>query len=435
MDRFQEYWRKKLFYTLDKLHKHSIKKYISELKDHETAAFSNGNLENKLEQILSIATTQTAFYKEIKTENLDTFPVITKAFLVQNRHKFTNSQYSPKQLIQVKTSGSYGLPFTFMLTKEKKRRQKAEVLFYGQKAGYEVGVKHAYVRSNPPKSALKFWLQHEVFYAAKIMDTTFLENARRSLLQDNIRVIIGFPTAITRIAQYCIEKGDLSTDFKIEGVICCSENLTAVQRTLMVQAFNCKVHNRYSTEELGVLGYQYKEDSGFEINTCNYIVEVVDLHKDTPVNLGSIGRVVVTDLHSDAFPLIRYETGDLAVVKKYIKGSNNWVQCLETLSGRTMQIVQSTSGVSLYPLYLDTIMEEFPEYMQYQLIQKTTTDFIVNLVPTIKGEHTGKTNRILEEKLKAWLGNNANIKIKFVSDLKQLPSGKRPYIINELAHV
>ena len=426
IDKFSKWWRQTGFFMWDALHKNTVASFINELEQGHDSTL----LQHKLEQILKQASTNTVYYQKYLGQSLASFPVITKHFLIQSEAPFRNNTLSEKQLIKVRTSGSYGSPFTFLLTKEKKHRQQAEVLFYGKEAGYEVGVKHAYVRSNPPKSSLRFWLQNEVFYAAKVMDAVFLENARKSLLQDKIKVIIGFATAITRIAQYCTDQGDEPTDFDLEGVISCSENLTAVQRTIIAEAFNCKVHNRYSTEELGVIGYQYSEDSGFEINTCNYIVELLNVHNDDPAPKGTIGRIIVTDLHSDAFPLIRYETGDLGVVRTYINDDNGWVKCLDTLSGREVQILQSTAGLALYPLYLDTIMEEFPAYMQYQLIQNTTIDFVFHFIPKTELESFSLNHSLLNEKLKNWLGTDATLTIKMVADLNQLPSGKRPYIIN-----
>ena len=45
----------------------------------------------------------------------------------------------------------------------------------------------------------------------------------------------------------------------------------------------------------------------------NLIVEIVD-DKGAPCASGEIGRVIVTDLHNFATPLMRYDIGDYAEV-------------------------------------------------------------------------------------------------------------------------
>jgi len=219
--------------------------------------------------------------------------------------------------------------------------------------------------------------------------------------------------------------------YHVSGVITQSENLSKNQREVISEAFHCPVHNRYSTEEFGVLGMEYDQESGFEMNCCNYIIEVLDLHKDEPVKEGEIGRVVVTDLHSNAMPLVRYETGDLAIVGSYLDNERRWVGNLSELSGRTVQILFNTKGNPLYPLHLDEIMDPYHSIAQYQLIQQGQKDYTIKLVLGKKFQERTFDIDKLKAELNQWLGDDALITITYVEYIEQLPSGKRPYIINK----
>ncbi len=390
----------------------------------------------KLNRFLNEVQTSSVFYANNNPgTNLSGYPIVKKRLLKEHMEQVLSSKYTRKELVPVTTSGSYGVPFTFYLTPQKKKRQLAEVIHFSSRAGYRVGVCHGYFRTNLPKSSRKLWFQNQIFIPSKVLDKHFLENTRSLLKSKKVKVLIGFPSAMALLATYCLEQGDRPEEFGIQGILAFAENLTAKHRDYLVKAFGCPVHSRYATEELGVLGYQTDNHSGFELNSLNYIIEVLDLDKDVSVKPGEVGRVVVTDLHSDAMPLIRYETGDLAQLGQVFDENPNWAKSLTSLSGRSVQLLYATNGERLYPLYMDLFMEESEIFVQYQMIQESKKLFTLKLVPKSNYDPADFSEDALIADLKNWLGSDAEINIQLVEDIEKLPSGKRPYIINRLASV
>lgn len=428
-----EYIRRKVFAIVDLMRKHPVMSYVRELQDFEEHGKPHQVIKQKLDVFLDRVQRASSYYEDRKgIFDLKKYPVVRKPLLKEHIGAFLSSQQGLGELIPVTTSGSYGTPFTFFLTQQKKRRQLAEVIHYSSQAGYYVGICHGYFRTNLPKRGLKLWAQNQIFISSKVLDQHFLENTRTLLKAGQIKILIGFPTAIAFLANHCLEQRDQAQMFGIKGIITFAENLTGKQRDCIVKAFGCEVHSRYGTEELGVLGYQRDNQSGFEINNLNYIVEVLAIDADVSVKPGETGRVVVTDLHSDAFPLIRYETGDLAELGEVFDEDGTWAKSLNTLSGRQMQMLNSTSGDRLYPLFLDIFMEESEFFVQYQMIQETELKFTLKLVPIQDFKVQQFSQDVLKEQLKGWLGIDAQIEISFVNDIEMLPSGKRPYIINKV---
>lgn len=425
--------RNRVFFFLDQFKKPNIQSMIIDRENWEQNQHKESYLKQKLSEFLTKASGDTRFYKDyLDTSSLALFPVMTKATLVQNTAALRSNSYPDASTAAVRTSGSYGTPATFYLSKKKKRRQWAEVLYYGAQCGYQVGTAHGYFRSNPPKSRLGFFIQNEYFFASKILDERFASQAMQQLSNKKVKIIIGFPSAIAYLATYCLKHQHSSFDFSIEGVISCSENLTNRHREVIEKAFGVPVHNRYSTEELGILGYQYEKEGIFHLNTAHYIFEILQIDSDEPAAKGAVGRVVVTDLHSDAMPLIRYETGDLAILETVFDSEPTWATQLKAFSGRIVQVLQSLEGKQLYPLYFDTIMDGFPYFAQYQLIQESETCFTIVLVPNFAyAKEKFDTSSFLKA-FQNWLGSEAIISLLFQSDIEKLPSGKRPYVINRL---
>jgi phenylacetate-CoA ligase len=431
-----EYIRNRTFKILDGLRKESIHQYVHELRSFEAGGYNYTIVEEKLNGFLSRVQNSSPFYENKKNEfNLNMYPVIAKRDLRNNIAQIKSLSYANKKLVKVSTSGSYGTPFTFYLTPGKKKRQLAEVLYHGESIGYEVGIKHAFFRTVLHKSKLKLWLQNEIHIPSKVLGQDFLEQSRFLIKKKKIRLLMGFPSAIVLLAQFCIDQGDQQTDFAIKGVITYAENITKKQRDSISQAFGCKVYSRYGTEELGILGGQIDNESDFILNTCNYVVEVLKLDEDVTVQPGETGRVVVTDLYSDAIPLIRYETGDLAVLGEVFNENKGWAKSLRSLSGRVIQMLNATNGEKLYPLYFENVIEKIKNFGQYQLIQETAKDFTLNLVPNSAFNKIVFSETLLIKEMRDWLGQDAHIKIQLVNDIEMLPSGKRPSVINTFVNV
>ncbi|GIM56336.1 hypothetical protein CAPN006_07300 [Capnocytophaga canimorsus] len=431
--RLGEFIRNKVYFFLDKLKSSVVKNKIDELSVFEQLSEEEKHIisEKKLQILTEDVKKNVPFYKEKNFFELKDFPIVNKKIIAENPTLFYSEKYQLEHLVPVRTSGSYGTPLTYYLTKDKKKRQLAEVIHFGRKSGYDVGICHGYFRSNPHKTKLKFWMQNETFFASKKLDDKFVKFGLNALKKKKIKSLIGFPSSISYLAQYCTEQGFKPKDFSVRGVITSSENLTVNQREIINRAFGCPIHSRYSTEELGVLGNQYDAHSGFEMNTCNYIIEVLKLDSDKSAEIGEIGRIVVTDLHSNAMPLIRYEVGDLGKVERFLCNGKKWVSKIATLSGRVIQIIYNTQGTPLYPLYLDSVMENYDFFIQHQLIQETQKKYTLNLV--LNTYQYSKEDIEMEKILRDfydWLGADAQISVNFVDDIEKLSSGKRPYIIN-----
>src|SRR5690606_10027758 len=81
-------------------------------------------------------TAQVPFYHSFKDKrNLNDYPVINKKMIANEPKMFYNRKYELNKLVPVRTSGSYGTPLTYYLTPAKKKRQQAEVIFFGRKCG------------------------------------------------------------------------------------------------------------------------------------------------------------------------------------------------------------------------------------------------------------------------------------------------------------
>jgi len=425
--------RKLLFSIYDQLKGGKIKQHLEDLeklsKITDERIINERNLQLFKDLMDSVTQHVPAYRQYSSSTNLSEISVLHKDKLKADYKSYFSNKYSKSQLVEAKTSGSYGTPFSFYMTKDRKARQQAEIIHFGKLSGYHVGQKHAYVRSTV-KSPLKLWLQNELLISPGIVNEEWLNEMRSKLMESKCEIIIGYPTVISNIATYCLSVGDKPSDFDVKGVITTSEPLHEKARKIIHNCFGVEVLSRYSSEELGVIGQEKGIPGLHIINHFTHIVEVLKLNSDQPCDEGELGRVVVTDLFNDAFPLIRYDTGDLA---EYVPAEKNkfGLPALKNLQGRTIEVIYTTEGEKITPMAINGIFrdgDDSDKIVQYQFIQDEKVVYRL-LLQLLEGEKVDE--ELLIANLKKMLGQNAQISIEFVDHIPPLKSGKRPYIVNQ----
>jgi len=419
--------RKVAFFALDAARGGRVRRHLRDLDrqfaDRDQMRDASAQ---RLDALLKHAAATTDFYSGRRGRELEDFPVVTKDVLKRGYGAFLSRSIDCGDLVEVTTSGSYGTPFTYLLSPEKKARQTAEVIFFGRWSGYDIGVRHAYIRVTRTKRPLTLFLQNEVLMDPSSLSEAWLAQQRAHLRRSGVRVIIGYPSGVGALAAYCRDQGDAPADFRLRGVITTAEPLLPEVRRATQETFGCRVLSRYSTEELGVLANERADLQMHCVNAASYHVEVLRREADEPAAPGEMGRVVVTDLFSHAFPLIRYDTGDLAVLSDE-QTERLGVPVLERLEGRAVEEIRSTNGNRVSPFAINGVMRDVENVLQFQFVERGASDYLMRLVV-----HNGFAAEAgIRERLGAILGEGAHLEIERVEEIPALPSGKRPYILSE----
>jgi phenylacetate-CoA ligase len=421
--------RRAAYWGLDLLKGGIVRRHIRELE----SAFRDPDAalaltQQRVRALVDHACRTTGYYRQfLGAKELSEFPVLQKRTIREHYQEFFSSAYDKSSLVPAKTSGSYGAPFTFYLTREKKARQHAEVIYFSGWAGYRVGDKHAFVRLNA-KDKFALFMQNEILLNPTILDQEWLEKQRQVLLCKGLEVFIGFPSVVGALAEYCQAKGDGPQSFRLKAIITMAEPLNNYTRVTLRQVFGCPVLSRYSTEELGVLAHECDHMNGYHLNIASYVVELLSLDSDAPVSHGELGRVVVTDPFSYAMPLIRYDTGDLAVLGAPcscgLPGPT-----LRRLEGRVIEEVVGTDGQILSPFVISNVMEDLDDgsIVQFQFVQKGERSYELRLC-VLSSFHQ---EELVCRRLLDILGADAELELSYTEQIPPLPSGKRPYVINE----
>lgn len=426
--------RQKAFWMIDALKGSPIRKHLDDI----TFMFENWGTkecqersEKHLLDLLSHATSNTAFYAKYKGfKSLQDFPVINKAVVRDNESMFLAAGYEKDKLFKQETSGSTGMPFAVYQDALKRQRATADTLYFSKRAGYELGTRLYFSRvweEASKRSKLTCFKQNWVTHDSSSLSDEAIHDLYEQWEKDSsTKSVLIFASTLTAIAKY-IERNQLQPKAKIECFITLSEALEPWTKKTIEARYKTNVFSRYSNQELGIMAQQYPGSTDFFVNIGSFYFEILDMQEDKPAKPGEEGRIVVTDLFSRSMPLIRYDTGDIAILKPGLKVTD--VPVFEKVGGRRVDYIFDTNDNPVSPYVINTPMHEFLEIQQYQFIQEGAKDYTMLL--NLKEEKVFAQETVMVDMLKSYLGADANIVVKYVSEIPVLKSGKRKQVVNK----
>lgn len=408
--------RKLVFWSLDFLKGSKIKQHLADISKKNKKS-ENDN--TQLQRLLKHAQDTVPFYKGNKTSNIRKIPIVSKIKIKENYEEFLSINLKNKATHVMSTSGSTGTPFAIQQDANKRRRTIAELIYYNKIVGQELGERFMYIKAFPEeKSFLEQKKQNMVPVDILNINNQKLEEVRSKLINDkSIKSILAYASTYEQLAKYLNEMGDTPDMYNLKCLISSSAVLSPETKNQLTNIFGCPIIDRYSNQESGVLAQTIDTHSKFYINRANYYIELLKLDSDEYAEKGELGRIVVTDLYNYAMPIIRYDTGDLA-----ISDDNNRknLATLRNIQGRRVDIIYDTQGNMLTPHTWSVHMRKYNKLKQWQFIQEDKNEYILK-VNGGKGVYS-KTD--FNRTLKTILGEDANISIEYVDEIPVLASGK-----------
>lgn len=250
------------------------------------------------------------------------------------------------------------------------------------------------------------------------MDDASLERIRCLLKQDkSINSALAYASTYEHLVNYLTACGDNPDMFNISLFVTGSEVLDMQYKKRIKETIGCDIVDRYSNQENGIIAQTPDMSDEFIVNTASYYVELLKLDSDQDADDGELGRIIVTDLYNFAMPIIRYDTGDLAIK---CEASNDGIKRFKTVQGRRVDTIYDTKGNRLTPISICNYMWGYTKLKQYQFIQEGAKKYTLK----VNGGEGIYTRAEFERTLKDILGHDAEIDIQFVDTIPVLASGK-----------
>lgn len=390
----------------------------------------------KLHNLLDYARKNTRFYSKYEGYDINTYPVMTKTMLIEHYDEIAvapdNIPGQDGPVFIQRTSGSTGSPLAMPQDTKKRQRRVAEIKYLVGQLGYKSHEKMIHLRTwdNLTRKPEDMEEKDNIYpFDIKSLGEERLKLLCELINQKKAVYLRGYASTFGKIADVAIKYGYSFPSLKL--IVATSESLEDDVRQKACQAFGCNVVSQYANEECGVLAQEsiptLPTENKMYFNWSGYYVEILKMNDDVPADYGEIGRIVLTDFHNYAFPVIRYDTGDTCLLLPPDEKSNGY-PVMGKLYGRRFDLTYTTNGTPIYPLAYGRILKNYDIISSWQFVQKCEKDYALVLV--LKREDEEAVADMVNQ-IKSFLGDDANITIERVNEIPLLRSGKRKPVKNE----
>ena len=406
-----------------------------------------------MKKILNHAAENVPFYRETwkakkinvsdiaAYDDLVNLPVLSKDDFREHSAELFARGVAKKKLTFLETGGSTGMPIHIYHDRETRNARSAafarwdhyagrmkptEMLFYMGRPHFRLMDQKDRWGDQGERYFGEYWaLARRGFLACTNLTDTVMARYCDLLEKHKPPFLKGYASGLHVLADYCTQSGR-KMNF-IKAVMTSSEMVSARQRDLTRQAWNCEVFDRYGLTEEVATAAECAEHNGYHLDMVKCLVEVVDdagrQVSDTP------GDLIGTCLTNYAMPLIRYKTGDTATLTGRTCACGRESLMLESLRGRTDNMIIASSGRGIGATTLGTMVIGLFSIREVQYIQNRQGHLTIKVVCSSEFE---KDKPVLISRLKMQLGQTFEISTECVDRIPRGSNGKFRQIISSI---
>jgi phenylacetate-CoA ligase len=379
-----------------------------------------------------LSAAQIASLKPGRWAALHELPLTEKSSLRQDSRRYYPSGKIPAGSIPWSTSGTTGTPLTIHYSPDAVARQYAFVESYRRQAGVSRHMRRAQFTGKlvaPANEKSVFW-RYDWANRCLLLSTVHLtpENIPaylRALQQFQPQYISGYPSAITLLAKFVIERPELSLPLK--AVLTSAETLQDEQRLQIGSAFGSRVYDQYGQTEMQSFWFECRYGR-MHAHPLFGVTEILRPNGE-PCKAGEVGDVVLTGLVNSAMPLLRYRVGDRAA----------WSDESSCPCGRHLPIVAAIEGRKDDYIYsqergligrMDPVLKGVSGILECQFVQETADSLDIRFVPgeDFQPEHL----RLLQKNLEERLGRSLKYRFHKLASIPRGPNGKFRTVVSRI---
>jgi len=234
--------------------------------------------------------------------------------------------------------------------------------------------------------------------------------------------IDSYPSSVATLASL-LEEASLPAP-RPRAVITSAETLTVSQRELIERVFG-RCFDQYGCTEQSVFVSQC-EYGTYHVHPEYGIVEILRPSGD-PARPGEIGEIVCTSFTNDAFPLLRYRVGDLAVVGEPGCPCRREFPVLQEIVGRMDDVLTTPDGRAIGRL--DPVFKGRRAIREAQIVQLSSSRVVVRIVPG--PDYTDEDGVSVVQEMAGRLGKEMEIFVERVDSIERTTGGKFRAVVNQ----
>jgi phenylacetate-CoA ligase len=362
-------------------------------------------------------------------DDLTVLPILDKKTVQEHLADFHSDLKNQMQYCTMHTSGTTGAGLLFPMTLEAEQEQWAVWWRYRARFGLDRNTWHAHFygksivpfeRSEPP-----FWRVNrpgrQILFSAFHMSDRNLGYYVDELNRRQPPWIQGYPSLLALLGSFMLEQG-YGLNYRPKVITVGSESLLPQQKLVIEKAFGVPCRQHYGMVE-GVANISECPEGNLHVDEDYAHIEFLPVHSNSY-------RIIGTTYTNYAFPLLRYDTGDVAELEPPERecpcGTPG--RLVKSIDGRKEDYVLTPDGRRIGRL--DHIFKGMVNIKECQIFQEHVDRVAFRIV---RGkEYTEKDEKMLLNEARGRLGSQIKIDIDYVEAVERTSLGKLRFVISEI---
>lgn len=367
-------------------------------------------------------------------EHFSRLPLLTRSELQAHFDALRSTSVPPGHgpVTEIRTSGSTGQPVRVLKTGFCQLMWLAIVLREHCWFKRNLGGKLASIRMGVTEGEADGWgpatdAVARTGRSATLPIRTDVDTQLQWLERQQPDYLLTYPSNLMELVRGSIARGIRL--LRLREVRTMGEILTDDLRDWVQRAWGVPITDSYSSHEVGYIALQCPEHEYYHVQSEAVLVEILDEegHACAP---GEVGRVVVSDLHNFALPLVRYEIGDYAEVGPPC-GCRRGLPVLTRIAGRTRNMLVLADGRRFWPPLGSRKFVDVVPVLQAQFVQKEYDLIEVRLV--VADPLTGEQEDRLRQFILPGLPSGIRLTFRYCDRIPRGAGGKFEDFVSEVA--
>lgn len=314
-------------------------------------------------------------------EDFAKLPILEREDIANAGERLISKVLPRNQLLKDATGGSTGTPTEIWLGAEERGWAESAIDFSFEKIGVPSGAKTAYFWGHhlDPKTADTFrekvrsFVTNVRYFDCFRLSPEIFESYHAEFEKWSPDCIVAYASALGHFAEYLQEKGIRPKNYPRVCFVTGAEKLYPEHRKAVEEVFGKPVMERYGGRDFGGVAIQTnpKINLDLEVDWAWALVEPETDEENSPI--------LVTKLHADGMPIIRYRTGDIGKFPADSRSGHPTFYLREVV-GRNLDRLWLPDGRQIHGIELPHLMKDFP-VREFMLIQAEDYSVELQVVP------------------------------------------------------
>lgn len=348
---------------------------------------------DRLRRVVRRAGSETDYYRELFARegfdpqvdfNFDDFarlPALEREDIRRADRALVSNSVPPAQLRKDSTGGSTGEPTHVWLGPEELGWRESASEYPMHRIGAPTGTRTGYLWGHHlDPVARETWRERYHDFESNVrwfdcfrLSSDVLARYHAEFTRWRPHCIIAYASALAALAEFVLSE-NLQPKYPTGCFVTGAEKLLPAQRASIERAFpTCPVHERYGSRDVGIMGFQIEpqQTHNFEVDWQNVLVE--------PEMTGADSSVLITKLHADAMPMLRYRVGDVGRFPQASRPGHPAFVLHEVL-GREADRIWLPDGRWITGLQMPHMLKDYP-VREFMFLQRPDYSVELQVIP------------------------------------------------------